>query len=701
MNKVDRVLSAILQAKYFNDLPEKKQQTARLYLRKLMEHAINAESAAVRDRLRHGIQKIRDDLPPRAPPYVWNWLERSVLQPALLRWALAVVDPPPEEAGSGVFEKRVKAWSDGLPAADRARILGAAIRHEIGFKTNLDREPRHDLIAALAPSKESSMAKHTFIFDSRGLPASLKDLVAQTAWETSVESQIANLGLPKDDTNPVTSATYAAIKGMLLLDQQFDPTTAEFPNSVQQVWLETLGSTVDNAGNTVQNRAIYPAIADDMVNPGGAVDPLLYQQFASVARYIVANAQDVPFNSPLFASQVRLGMDRYVAGPPPAETLDIPALTGPEVQDAELDGQNMSVFATVYAIAQLHEMKLFYTVDRLTEDHLNGTLATQFDAGGKLLDAWFWGRRDRMTEAERMSVFSRMLGVTGGEVPKDVQPNYDFDDRFRGFLASVAEFDRQQRISDLFTGNMAGNRGSSLAMTMENVRQKGHDLGASMSLYSYGSAHFTARRLNADLTAAFNILKNSVVQKVLGVNTPYQVIERKCIADFGKAPDIVRLRTMADAGKRILDIVARNSSAWSSASGLPLFPDLTAVAAARQAVAAGGGNVFRLNLAGNNPAINAAGGPSAISVDDTEELIRQTQFWLAVNGVQYDDVDKRSQPKLNTYEPSIPPLGGTSTNGLPASGTGAAMDKIKQMISSGQTPSLDQLKALLPAGFSA
>jgi len=545
---------------------------------------------------------------------------------------------------------------------------------------------------------------HTFTFDIRGLPASLKPVAAQQAWETAVEAQITSLGLPSNPGDPVTLNTYAVIKGMLLLDEQFDATTSDFSPSVRNAWLETLNSTLDNTGTTVVNRAIYPDIANKMVNPGGAAEPLLYQQLASVARYVVQNALDVPFGSPLFASQVRVGMDRYVTGPPPAESLDIPELTGSTVQDAELDGQNMFVFSTVYAIAQLHEMKSFYTVDRLTEDFLSGTLATQFDAGGKLLDDWFWKRRDRMTEAERMSVFSRMLGTAGGEVPKDVQPNTGFNDYMIGFLAAVAEFDRQQRISDLFTSGIAGNRGNSLAMTMENVRQKGHDLAANMSLYGYGYAHFAARRLNADFTSTFNILKNQVIQKLFGVTTPYQVIERKCIADFGKAPDIVRLRTMADAGKRILDIVAKNSTAWSSASGLPLFPDLAAVAAARQAAAAAGVSLSSSHGPVLVPSVNvnAAGGPAAISVDDTEELIRQTQFWLAVNGVQYDDVDRRSQPKLMPYEPSIPPMGGMAPSAVPANGLGtAAMDKIKAMVSSGQTPSLDQLKALLPTGFAA
>jgi hypothetical protein len=211
-----------------------------------------------------------------------------------------------------------------------------------------------------------------------------------------------------------------------------------------------------------------------------------------------------------------------------------------------------------------------------------------------------------------------MMGAADGDIPKHIQPNTDFHDRFMGFIGSAAEFDRQNRISDLFNNSLAGNRGRSLAMTMENVRQKGHDLAANMSLYAYGYSHFAARRLNADLNSAFNILKNAQIQRLLGVNNPYQVIERVAIAKQGKSPDIVRLRTMADSGKRILDIVGRNVTAWTSANGLPLFPDLT-------------GSV-------------TGPGPSAISLQDTLELIRQTQFWLAVNGVQDQQVDTYSRP---------------------------------------------------------
>jgi hypothetical protein len=339
----------------------------------------------------------------------------------------------------------------------------------------------------------------------------------------------------------------------------------------------------------------------------------------------------------------------------------------------------MQIFSLVYAIAQGEEFGVFRTVDTLSENWVNGLLATQFDTGGKQLDAWFWSRKDRMTEAERRMMYTRMLGMPGGEIAQGLQPNTEFNDRFWSFLAAVTEFDRQTRIADLFNGSLAGNSGQSLAMTMENVRQKGHDLGANMSVYSWGYPHYGARRANQDFTAAFSILQNPVIQNILGVTTPYQVIERTYIANYGKAPDIVRLRTMAVSGKAVLDIVARNSSAWTNSTGLPLFPNPYAPPIASTLFTAV---------------------QTAINLQDTLDLIQNTNLILATNGVQYSDIDKRSQPQLVAYEPSMPAMSGLSpTNPASANGSGALMDKIKQMVSTGQSPSIDQLKSLLPSGF--
>jgi hypothetical protein len=700
MKSADKI-ARILLAEYFaGNVPHDAERL----LAELVASALRKEPRQDRENLQRLIQRIRDDSISRAPPELRAWLKRAITQPALRDWAVAALDPAAIGVSVDEFEQPIKDWFAGLPAARQAEFIGAALRRRIGQSSDLNGELRKSFVEALTPKEvilstpAPAQQTTTFAPDTRGLPAILLDFdqvppgPGWTAYYQAITDGLTNFGLPPNNNDPVTAATYAAITGMMLFDGQTDQTNAAFQPALQRIWLEAMGRTIPAVKvpplqTPYPNRQLYADIAALLASTNSGT--VLYQQFAYTARYAIQHSDDVPVGSPLFNSQVAVAAEQYVAGPPPAESLDLPPLLGGTIQDAELDPANMQIFSLVYAIAQGEEFGVFRTADTLAESWINGLLATQFDTGGKQLDAWYWSRKDRMTEAERRSMYTRMLGMPGGEIPRELQPNTEFNDRFWSFLAAVAEFDRQTRIADLFSGSIAGNSGQSLVMTMENVRQKGHDLGANMSLYSWGFPHYGARRANQDFTTAFAILQNPVIQNILGVTTPYQVIERTYISNFGKAPDIVRLRTMAVSGKAVLDIVARNSSAWTNSTGQPLFPN--------PYVNPGAFGAAPPPFVGAPPVI--AGPPPAISVQDTLALIQNTNLILATNGVQYADIDKKSQPQLISYEPSMPALNGLQPTNRAANGQGQLMDKIKQMVSAGQTPSIDQLKSLLPSGF--
>jgi hypothetical protein len=148
-----------------------------------------------------------------------------------------------------------------------------------------------------------------------------------------------------------------------------------------------------------------------------------------------------------------------------------------------------------------------------------------------------------------------------------------------------------------------------------------------------------------------------------GVQSPFQVIERVCASDLGGAvPNVVQRRTMAEAGKTIIDVVASFTAIWPGSSQ-PLFGDSTDPVVART----------------SNPDI-----PQPVQ----DRLGRAVEQWLAVNGIKDEQRAQLGEPQVATPVPSIPT---TAPNG-----GGPAFDQIKQMISAGQTPSIDQLKALMP-----
>jgi hypothetical protein len=293
-------------------------------------------------------------------------------------------------------------------------------------------------------------------------------------------------------------------------------------------------------------------------------------------------------------------------------------------------------------------MHLFDVVDRIIEWFNIGALGIALDPGGHALDRYQYESDERLSQAARYSHYSRVLGVPGGQVSREVQPNGEFNNLWLRFLSSLAEYDRQFRMADLFQQR----RG--LATTGEHVRKAGRDLAANVSLYGWAATHFVARRLEKQINDIHSILKQPSILKEFNANSPRQVIER-VTADTGQSPNMVRLDTMAQAGREILFLVAKYARVWSRTTGRSLFSEDDRDS-------------------------------GDISEIDRLNLMTQTQYWLAVNGVKDDEVDRLSQPVASVPAPSIPT---TSKGGSPD------LDQLRQMVTQGQMPSLDQLQRIV------
>lgn len=498
----------------------------------------------------------------------------------------------------------------------------------------------------------------TFDFDARGLPAGFN----KDQWNADTERLLQQtFGLPKAGNEKV----YAGIKGLVLLNDQFDTRSVTFLDALRHAWEEAIVAQDTYTTRTTKdsNRKAFEKVADTIPSVSNRTEDqdgdsvVFFQELASVSRFVISKSADVPLDDANFNTQVRIGLDQYVGGAPLFESLELPPLG----DDTQIVPDNVRAVGTLAACYYLEKIRILDVVDRITEVFNNGALSVGFDSAGRALHDYFWSREDRLTATERMSVYSRVLGVAGGDVSKEVQPNKEFESLLNRFIASVAEYDRQRSVSGMFQNNNA----RPLTFLGEHVRKAANDLTRNTTLYGYGGTQFAARMTAETVQTALRILSLPQVLRAYGVSSPYQVLEVVASTDFRQQINVVKYKTMTEAVKAIHDILARNAAIWSSTAGLPLFTEV----------------------------VNGVTVRGQLPEDDQNRLFTQAQFWLAVNGVADTQVEKLSQPVESKAGPSLPLLhAGGGGSGLDAIG------KLQQMVSSGSTPSLDQLKALLPVG---
>lgn len=667
---VARLAEAAL-AHLLDEVPAEQRERVRPDLHHLAARAYAVADHGTRRKLRQLAEEIETggaEVIARAPPEEIERLRRALGWAGLLSW----VDHHPEVWGPSDREATRSRLAEALRARTpdgQIETLDYGIRYALGLTPETDTLPLEMIGEHPSPPEEDQMDPQAildhFAFDTQLLPDELNE-ERRKAYVQAVADELKNtLGVNVKD-EPIT---LAAVLGLLLLDEHFDPAEAAFPTYVQTAYFELLKKMEDfqTGKATASGKQVYQRVAEILRQQKGGGTKIFFQELASVGRFVFANQDAVPFNHPSFPTQVRLGDDRYVSTPA-IESLDVPPLTTDDGATTEINIPGIRAIAVWYVGWVCEKgVRIFDVVDRLTELFMNGLLPVGLDSGGKALDRYYWDSQNRMDASARMMQYARIFGDSGADISREVQPHKEFDTLWLRFLSSLVEYDRQQRVDGLFFGNARGQV-MSASSTGEFVRKAGRDLAASLSYYSYGYTQHGARRLNQHLHNAFDILSSESIKRLYGVSTPWQVIERVAAQEFGQAVNIVRYRTMADAGKRILDLVASNAHAWTNSSDRPLFAD---------------------------PAVPIE---PDIKPADQRELVRHAQNWLAVNGIDDAQVESSTRPTPAVAAPSIPsfsaPVAAARGNGR--TNGGGSLDQLKQMVAQGQTPSLDQLRALLP-----
>lgn len=489
-------------------------------------------------------------------------------------------------------------------------------------------------------NEEDTMANELEV-DVRGLPPALQPKEAQQAYITSVTEAltVATGGLAP----PAEAIAYAV--GKLLRTGQFDARTSSFFSFVKQTW-DDLTSQYRARTGMVPGLKVVQKIVELLAGKQNGVSipakRWTAQQLAFIYERTLETLQTIAPEDSGFQTRLDRAYLDYATGDIGFDGFQLPELD--PTSDGDIIPANMIAVGRLYGAYEFERLGLIKAIDRVVELWRAGVITVANDSGGQLLNEYYWSREDRHTTSVRLMTFGKCFGAQGVETSKDAAPNKDFEMLMRRFLTNVAQLRRLQEQQAVIS-----NPGESKTLASENVRKTARELAANVSLYGWGAAHFDAQRIDAHIAYAFKIAEDAQIQKAFAATTPWQVVERVSQQEFGTTPNIVKHHTMAQAGRRIIEILANNPAALTSLAGE--FHDIL------------GHSLWN-------------------------ELSRLALGWLSVNGFTAEQLVSDAKPVAAIASPSMPTMPGGSMTPSPN------LNRVRDMVAAGQMPSLDQLQRM-------
>lgn len=519
--------------------------------------------------------------------------------------------------------------------------------------------------------------------NATNLPKRLRTEEGLRIYLDAVVQAVDLLGHSINEDDAFIWATSAA--GLMLLDGHYNPTDQRFFAHAQKAVAELSGSAVESGqieidghqvsmfapnANETQRISVFSKTFEELQKIAGKDVAVFLQSFAHTGRRLSDRYDEHKGDRAKMYPMVRSEYDGHVisvasgGGGGGIANVDLPPLNDPHGYNDEIEPENVKAVSTIYVSYQL-EFGLKATA-RILDLFVAGLLPiSAADGNARELDTLYWDQDDLLDEASRRSVYSRVLGAPGGELGFDMQPNSEFNTLLMRVVSAVSEFEREQSVLTHFDNAARGQRFQSTSG--EFVRKAVRDFAANVSLRGWAGTAFAAERMAKQVHRVMRILNLPSVRNAFGVTTPWQVIERVSQREFGITVNTVLHRTLAVETQRIMGIIADNHTIWSSGSGLkPLFSTTEA-------------------------------NEGDLSLETTRELMIACQHFRAVTGVGDALLDEYSEPVETTAQPSLPDFGGTGGMSIPGIDMGG-VDQLRSMMSSGQAPSLEQLKTMLP-GF--
>lgn len=348
--------------------------------------------------------------------------------------------------------------------------------------------------------------------------------------------------------------------------------------------------------------------------PAPRVKVLSARNIAAVVRKLAR--EGVTANDPWLSSRLESAYDMQTGvvdgAPPSALEIMLPDLE--EAVDIEIVTENLHAVQAIYFAYQLEEMRLFQVVERIVDLFRQGLLPLGRGPVGDYLFNYYKKAAERITEAERRDLYMRVFGAPGGNPA--TEPNRDFNELWLRFVSAVSSFSRQLTVERMLRNAIP------MAVSQEQVRKSGRDLGANLSRNGYGIAYFAATELQQSILEFRDVLQNPELRNAFGARDMWQVIDQVNVNYLGGARNTHRYRTQSRAGAVIVRWIANNVQRLSNVAG--------PVIQIEQIV---------------NPQLRAAGGSTNPTVDPSDwDLVNACEQWLAVGGVQDQSIEQYSQP---------------------------------------------------------
>jgi hypothetical protein len=444
----------------------------------------------------------------------------------------------------------------------------------------------------------------------------------------------------------VNEREIATVCGLLQLDNITDPGNARFVRSIAEAQgeyrqhIELFNAAYalfkERSVVTVQSQIDKGSLSPSIIGcitpdesiaervdaikkqvPGGdeRVNAVSARTVAQIVRRLVADR--VTANDTWLSSRLETAFNLLTGAvdgaPPSALEIDLPDLE--VVVDIDIVKENLNAVQAIYFSYQLEEMRMYQVVERIVELFRQGLLPLGRGRVGDYLYKYYQKAGERITESERRDLYFRCFGAPGGN-PNVGEPNRDFNELWLRFLSAVSSFARQLTVDRLLRSTMP------MAVSQEQVRKAGRDLGANLSRNGYGIAYNAAIEMQQSILEFRDVLTDPDLRNVFGARDMWQVIDLVNANYLGGSRNTHRFRTQSRNGAIVIRWIANHVQQLSNVAGPVLLVD--------QIV---------------NPQIFRADPDHKATVDPTDwDLVNACEQWLAVGGVQDQSVEQYAQP---------------------------------------------------------